>query len=490
MKTIINLICFLFSFSIPPAFATITFVSPTASSSFVQCTTIKLTTNTSEYVNNGVAELYKGGVLIRSAFAYFNSPNVVNNISGLGLQVGNDYQIKVYDQYNTSNYGWSSYFSITQIPPPSAIFLSLSGYNFFEINWPTVNGATGYRVDVSITSDFLNILPSYNNYDASGSASGGLYITGLNSGATYYTRIRSTSSCGTSDNSSVFTTTLPTCSPPSAPIANTATSVGSTSFTASWNAVSGATNGYDLIVRRTGSSPVTYSVSGTSYTVGSLYPSSGYSYYVVAKGCSNSSSSNIVYLTTIALGIPVINGRGGDGNEVWFSWKAVVGATGYQAHKSYNSNFSNPVSMNLTTETTANFDSNWCTDEYYRVRAKSATGTYSGWSETIYKGVGGGCRMRTEDDSSPTINNMSFRTDESQIEIYPNPTEKHIKIKMPYQIDGLELQVYDYFGNKIITPIIVKSGEIELDAANMLPGVYILELKSKSYNNKIRVYKK
>jgi hypothetical protein len=65
-KISLLIICLALLGSVSISFAAITFVSPTASSSFAQCGSIVCTTNTSQYVVSGIIEVYKGGILVLS----------------------------------------------------------------------------------------------------------------------------------------------------------------------------------------------------------------------------------------------------------------------------------------------------------------------------------------------------------------------------------------------------------------------------------------
>lgn len=78
----------------------------------------------------------------------------------------------------------------------------------FLASWNAAATATGYRLDVSTSSDFSSFLPGYQNFDA-GSALSKL-VTALAPAQTYYYRVRATNDLGASDNSAtIAVTTLP-----------------------------------------------------------------------------------------------------------------------------------------------------------------------------------------------------------------------------------------------------------------------------------------
>lgn len=69
----------------------------------------------------------------------------------------------------------------------------------FTANWNSTAGATKYLLDVSTTSDFINLVSGYNNKDVGNTT--GTSVTLLNPGTTYYYRVRASNNFGTSGNS-------------------------------------------------------------------------------------------------------------------------------------------------------------------------------------------------------------------------------------------------------------------------------------------------
>jgi phosphodiesterase/alkaline phosphatase D-like protein len=101
--------------------------------------------------------------------------------------------------------------------------------NSFTANWRSVNGATGYRLDVATNNSFTNYVPGYQNLNIGNALSRS--VTGLNASTSYYYRVRAYNGNGTSGNSNVVhVTTLPPTGPPVA-ITNPATSIASFSAT-------------------------------------------------------------------------------------------------------------------------------------------------------------------------------------------------------------------------------------------------------------------
>jgi hypothetical protein len=71
----------------------------------------------------------------------------------------------------------------------------------FTANWSSVNGATGYRLDVSTGNSFVTYVPGYQDLDVGNTTSWN--VTGLTANTFYYYRVRAYNGNGTSPNSNV-----------------------------------------------------------------------------------------------------------------------------------------------------------------------------------------------------------------------------------------------------------------------------------------------
>jgi hypothetical protein len=87
-----------------------------------------------------------------------------------------------------------------------------------------VSGATSYLLDVSTSSTFSSFLTGYQNLNLGTVIQPS--VSGLTAGKTYYYRLRTLSSAGTSGNSNVISVATV----PLAPTAKAATSVTTTSL--------------------------------------------------------------------------------------------------------------------------------------------------------------------------------------------------------------------------------------------------------------------
>jgi len=245
----------------------------------------------------------------------------------------------------------------------------------FTANWNAVDNATSYRLDVSTEPNFATFVTGYNNLDAGNVVS--TSVTGLTAGVAYYYRVRASNANGQSFNSNIINV-----GGLSAPVAIDATNKLTTSFSANWNSVSGATGYYlDVATDFYFQSLIENNVSVgnvTTSTVTGLTSGITYYYRVRASNTSYTSlSSNIVStglpvspVTTYALNV----GR----TSFMANWSPVT-ATSYKIDVSTASNFSSFVSGyqnldvgNVTSYTVTGLSAS--TVYYYRIRSVNASG--------------------------------------------------------------------------------------------------------------------
>jgi Pregnancy-associated plasma protein-A/Secretion system C-terminal sorting domain/Fibronectin type III domain/Bacterial pre-peptidase C-terminal domain len=183
------------------------------------------------------------------------------------------------------------------------------------------------------------------------------------------------------------------CIPPSAgtcgtPTANAASSIASTSATANWSAVSGATS-YRLEYKTSAATTWTLvtGITTTSYSITGLTASTTYNYRVTAVCASgNSAVSNTVNFTTSAAatcGTPTANAATAvTSSSASGSWSAVTGATSYTVEWKTAAATTWTVSTGFTS-TGVNFTGLTANTTYnYRVKAVCASGT-SAVSNTV-----------------------------------------------------------------------------------------------------------
>lgn len=95
---------------------------------------------------------------------------------------------------------------IVTVPEPSvdapiATEATSISYEEFMANWEAVEGATGYRIDVSLDADFSTFVSGYENLAVDGTS---LLVTGLMSNTVYYYRVRALDGTVASESSNVI----------------------------------------------------------------------------------------------------------------------------------------------------------------------------------------------------------------------------------------------------------------------------------------------
>ncbi len=226
-----------------------------------------------------------------------------------GLQPSTTYYYRVKAKNPA---GESSYSSTQQVTTTSGlaavpVFASTTDISATAatLNWGASSGADSYRLDVSAGSGFTTFLDGYENLEVPGTSK---VLTGLSSGTTYYARLRAANSYGSSSSSTpVSFLTLP-----AAPVANEVTGSQPTSFTASWQTVTGAGSyRLDVSTAESFSSFLTgyenLTVSGTSQGVSGLTVHTTYYFRVRAVNSSGVSANSNVVAVTLFPSVPSIS---------------------------------------------------------------------------------------------------------------------------------------------------------------------------------------
>jgi len=185
----------------------------------------------------------------------------------------------------------------------------------FTANWNAAKNANGYKLylDGSATPITLGNVTTYD-------------VTGLTDGSSHTYYIKAINNSGESQNSNTINTTLLSL----APVASVATSITTTSFTANWAAVNGAT-GYKFYLD--GSATPTTLGNVTNYNVTGLVDGSSHTYSV--KGTNNagdSSVSNTTNVTLLSLAPVATAATSVTSASFIANWAAVNGATGYKLY--------------------------------------------------------------------------------------------------------------------------------------------------------------
>ena len=287
---------------------------------------------------------------------------------------------------NSGNYTLAySYIDCSNIPSPVSTIATTVSTNGFTANWNTSVGATNYYIDVATDNTFTNMVSGYTNLSEGNATS--QVISNLNCNTTYYYRVRSFTSCGTSSNSNIISVT--TLSSIGNTTATAGTSINGTSFTANWTSVSGATTYYiDVATNLSFTSLVTgYSNLNvgnfTNKTITGLTCGTNYYYRVRASNvCGTSGNSSIISVTTFNTPASIVVNSATSISASGFtaSWSLSSQATTYFLDVATDNNFTNLVAgySNLNvgnTTSTLVYGLNCSTAYYYRVRASNSCGT-------------------------------------------------------------------------------------------------------------------
>ena len=246
-----------------------------------------------------------GGFTVeRSTSSGFSSPttNTVSagtyQITYSGLTAGT-YYVRVRANYGTSDYtGWSSTLQFTILPTgtPSVpvIIFPVTGTTTGStgtITWNPEPAATGFRVELSTSSNFSSIA-------SSGTMGAGVYqatYSGLSNNRLYYVRVRANYGASSYTAWSVVQSfTVSTSTTPATPSITSPTS-GSTvdsPVTVKWNPDTRATRGYS-VERSTSSNfsnSTTNTVSAGTYQITYSGLTAGQRYYVRLRALYGSSS--------------------------------------------------------------------------------------------------------------------------------------------------------------------------------------------------------
>jgi len=199
------------------------------------------------------------------------------NVTGLVDASSHSYYVKAINSAGESSVSNTINLNLSSALPmvPTAIDATNITSTSFTSNWSPVSGATSYKlkVDSNTPIDVGNVT-SYS-------------VTGLTVGTTHTYSVQAVNSGNTGSSSNNISVTLL----PSTPVATDGTNITTTSFTANWNLITGATS-YKLKIDN--DTPIDVG-NVTSYSVTGLTIGSSHTYSVQAVNSGVASlNSNII----------------------------------------------------------------------------------------------------------------------------------------------------------------------------------------------------
>jgi len=253
--------------------------------------------------------------------------------------------------------------------------------------WNAVNGATSYRIQISLDTSFINPV-----VDQSGITSSTVNAINLSANTKHFWRVNAANNAGTSDWSSVwnFTTALNPPSPPALVSPNDNAIEISKDTTLVWNAVPDAASyRIQLSPDQTFASRIyDSSVTSVSINVYGLASNVKYFWRVNATNVSGTSNWSSVWNFTTKVATPttptLISPIDNSTNILLpaaLTWNASANATSYQLQVSLNPFFTTPI-VDQVGITTTSFSSTGLLNDtkyYWRVNAMNAGGS-SFWS--------------------------------------------------------------------------------------------------------------
>lgn len=266
------------------------------------------------------------------------------NIIGLQPQRTFYYRVRAKGAGAVSAYSNIITVVTNTLNPPVALDATNITLTGFTANWQTVANATSYLLEIATDAAFSNKIMGYSSKEIIGNTD---LVINLQPQTTYYYRLQTKIAGATSAYSNtiaVVTTSL------GVPVATAATAVTLTSFTANWNAATGA-NTYLLSVAT--NSSFTNIVMGyndlelniTSLNIGSLTPNTTYYYRLKSKnGSIVSAPSNIITVATASIDPPIADAATNIGVlSFQANWQAVPSATSYFLDVATDMSFTNLV---------------------------------------------------------------------------------------------------------------------------------------------------
>ena len=323
-------------------------------------------------VMTGYIDTSTGGE-IGDECAYDNlvTTNPDNSDVHLGLH-GDPYFIQT--EWSNSNGGCAFVEQSLPLPPasPTGILASPASGSSIGLTWTAASGATSYNVfrDISSSGPFTTLAgsPTTNSFTD----------TGLSPTTTYYYKLTSSDTGGTSAITSPPASATTLIAVPPAPTGVAAASTPPTSITVSWTASGGAT-GYNVYRATAATGPFTTvlaSPAASPYVDSGLTPNTKYFYKVSATNTAGESSLSAAVSATTAPAAPTnITPTALSTSSIKVTWTASTGATSYKVYRDTQASFATATLAGSSATTTfTDTGLNPGSQYYYEVSAVNANG--------------------------------------------------------------------------------------------------------------------
>ena len=250
-----------------------------------------------------------------------------------GIAASTLYQFRVTATNATGNSVTSSIASATTLPtPPTGLTATGQAGPSVHLSWSPITHATSYVIQRSTDQNSWTTLSPN---PALGGSAGSYTDSAVQAGATYYYRVESINTYGTS----VWTTTVSALTVP-ASSALSETAASATSISLLWTSVASATS---YLLESSTDSGTTWSTvvtqTGVAYTNSGLTAGTTYEYRVTAINASgNSPVSSTTTAATLLVPPASFAATAANATTLNLTWAAVSGATSYTILRSRNQN--------------------------------------------------------------------------------------------------------------------------------------------------------